>query len=1243
MPLPKQLKAYKKDAELALSEGLVKEIDFSGPTYQILVEDAKTHAECWVFLQLDEQGHFRDAFCSYDETSPENPGCSHIAAAFLSVFDNTGIPIHQRFSSSIWNHLCSLFAQQKGGNPSQLNEVEAGHFVCSSAGGKVVFSIQAKNKKNIKKLEDILFHRTEPTEETSLKFSNMPHEELVLWKQGRPSPQLQYQLSFWYDIARWCFEKQEVNEQYQISFQYSKEELPNWIQADFQGLSIGFYLSQANLPAIVPFLSSVNSPLSVKESGDQVITSITYDKPTGKLHITQNVPEIGKDSKEGIRFSGWRFVPGKGFESEGSQGLLEAGVLEGNKLSNALSSQKELINRFLKEDKIYEKPLKASYQLFFDKQWQLHILSYIKRPGDLSTGYSRLIGDWVYLDGEGFYPLEDKMFQDIETVIPIEKVAEFVTRNRAWLNTMDGFRTHIRAMEYQMGYRLDEENRLHFFRKLEETNEGAALQDFGTWIYVEGRGFFSKTAGTFSFLLRPGASIKADQIPLFIKMNRDELSLINGFFCLTSPIESSHLSVSLYRNKSIQITPEYVLSSRYKGSKIHYFDDVVYVDGEGFYVIPPALKLPEGYQRPIVLEGDQISQFILEGLQTLEPFIKTLDDRLKRPQQLQLQASDISAAEDKGRGWYNLKMTYTTEKGPISISYLKGLIAKKQRFAFTKEGLLDLEDRRFDWLRLLGQNRVDVEKDSLLMTTLEFMRLNAFDPLTLTDDASITSRKLFEQLTNFKTPENPIYGGLKSTLRHYQEIGVAWLWFLYQQQLSGLLCDDMGLGKTHQAMALLASVRNLYATVAESVPCHFLIVCPTSVIHHWEEKLQQFLPGVRVCTFYGTNRNIVEFHQQYDVLITSYGVLRNEQQLLSEVRFEVAVFDEIQVAKNASSRVYEALTMMQANMKLGLTGTPIENNLRELKSLFDIVLPSYMPGEADFREFFIRPIEKGDDPTRKALLTRLIKPFIMRRKKSDVLTELPEKIEEVAHCDLSENQIELYREVLEQRRRHLIQELDDESTPIPFLHIFSLLSSLKQICDHPAVYLKQPEEYHKYRSGKWELFLELLMEARESGQKVVVFSHFLHMLDIIEMELTRQQINFASIRGVTKDRKEQIHKFNNDPNCEVFVGSLQAAGLGVDLTAGSVVIHYDRWWNKAREDQATDRVHRMGQKRGVQVFKLVTKGTFEESIDAMITRKGKLMEDVVGVDDQSIMKKFTRAELRELLNFTGKDLKNQQQ
>ena len=310
-------------------------------------------------------------------------------------------------------------------------------------------------------------------------------------------------------------------------------------------------------------------------------------------------------------------------------------------------------------------------------------------------------------------------------------------------------------------------------------------------------------------------------------------------------------------------------------------------------------------------------------------------------------------------------------------------------------------------------------------------------------------------------------------------------------------------------------------------------------------------------------------------------------------------------------------------MRLGLTGTPIENRLRELKALFDLVLPAYLPSDALFREQFSIPIETQGDDQAKQLLLKLVRPFILRREKRFVLTELPEKIEQVAYCDLSEEQKTLYQNTVRQIRG----TLQTEGEPPSSLHLFSALTALKQICDHPALVDSDLKNFQNHASGKWELFLELLHEARNSGQKVVVFSQYLGMIEIIETYLKRKGIRYASITGATKDRAAAIHQFRDDPTCEVFVASLLAAGVGIDLTAASVVIHYDRWWNPAKEQQATDRVHRIGQSRGVQVFKLVVKETIEEYIHELIERKRRLFQGVIGATEAE---PITREELLEI-------------
>jgi SNF2 family DNA or RNA helicase len=279
----------------------------------------------------------------------------------------------------------------------------------------------------------------------------------------------------------------------------------------------------------------------------------------------------------------------------------------------------------------------------------------------------------------------------------------------------------------------------------------------------------------------------------------------------------------------------------------------------------------------------------------------------------------------------------------------------------------------------------------------------------------------------------------------------------------------------------------------------------------------------------------------------------------------------------------------------------------------------------------VKPIENQKDEEKRAQLSNLISPFMLRRKKESVLKDLPPKIEDTRTCTLSEDQVKLYRDAVSHKGDELMKNLKQEEKTIPYIHIFALLNLLKQICNHPSLVQGEIDDYQDLQSGKWDLFRELLEESLQSGQKVVIYSQFLAMISIMEKYLTEKEIDFVSLTGKTVNREKVIDRFNRDPACRVFVGSLKAGGVGIDLVAASVVIHYDRWWNAAKEDQATDRVHRIGQKRGVQVFKLVTEGTLEEKIAALILKKRNLMDSVIGESDPAVMKSFTRKELIELL------------
>jgi SNF2 family DNA or RNA helicase len=344
-------------------------------------------------------------------------------------------------------------------------------------------------------------------------------------------------------------------------------------------------------------------------------------------------------------------------------------------------------------------------------------------------------------------------------------------------------------------------------------------------------------------------------------------------------------------------------------------------------------------------------------------------------------------------------------------------------------------------------------------------------------------------------------------------------------------------------------------------------------------------------------------------------VVRSDFAQLRGRKFDLVILDEIQTIKNPQTATHQALRAIEGRIVIGLTGTPVENHERELKALLDFVVPGYLPPAISDR----------------AALQRLVRPFVLRRTKAQVLTELPPKIVDKRTCELSAHQKALYRQVIESRAKPLQAQLRAGSR-IPYIHVFAALNYLKQVCNHPASVgggLAMPDG----ESGKWDVFTGLVDECLTSGLKVVVFSQYLPMLELIEQHLEERRIGFASIKGATRDRGAETRRFRDDGDCRVFTASLRAAGLGIDLTSASVVIHYDRWWNQAREDQATDRVHRLGQNKGVQVIKLITRGTVEEKIEQLIERKARLAEDLVQTDDPALVKQFTPEELDALLEF----------
>jgi superfamily II DNA or RNA helicase len=555
----------------------------------------------------------------------------------------------------------------------------------------------------------------------------------------------------------------------------------------------------------------------------------------------------------------------------------------------------------------------------------------------------------------------------------------------------------------------------------------------------------------------------------------------------------------------------------------------------------------------------------------------------------------------------------------------------KKRFLVKGDKWVDVFSPQFAWMDGLDEHAV-TDDNTVNMGRTEYLRFLALHERLEKRFSSKRLKEWFEGLELLRPPSRlPSIKNMKGKLRGYQKNGYGWLWFLYQNGFSGLLCDDMGLGKTHQVMALMSGILHRFESRPSRI--RFLVICPTTVLSHWEEKVSEYAPELDPHVYHGTDRSFDDAFEEHTLIITSYGIALRDVEMLADYRFDLIVLDEIQAVKNKSTKTYAAIKALESVCTIGLTGTPIENSVTDLKSLFDIVVPGYLMSDSVFEDQFRFPIEEAYDANTREKLSRMIHPFTLRRKKEQVLKELPPKIEDVRHCRLSDDQTRFYRDVVENRGSDLVMALKDPGQKVPYMHVFAILNYLKQICDHPVMLEKESKDYKKYSSGKWDLFVELLNESLVSGQKVVVFSQYVKMLELIESYLKDHDIGFATIKGHTRKRAEAVKRFNTDPSCMVFSASLRASGLGIDLTGGSVVIHYDRWWNSAREEQATDRVHRIGQRRGVQVFKMITEGTLEEKIDSIIAKKRQLMETIVKEDDKSLLKHFSREDLIELISF----------
>ena len=471
--------------------------------------------------------------------------------------------------------------------------------------------------------------------------------------------------------------------------------------------------------------------------------------------------------------------------------------------------------------------------------------------------------------------------------------------------------------------------------------------------------------------------------------------------------------------------------------------------------------------------------------------------------------------------------------------------------------------------------------------------------------------------------------GLKANLREYQQVGFDWLKTLDEYKLGGILADDMGLGKTIQLLAVIMSyVENTNEEERKPV----LVVCPSSLTLNWKEEASKFTPSLKTVVISGDSKareNIINNTTDYDIVITSYDLLKRDINLYKEknYNFRYIIADEAQYIKNNNTQNAKVIKEINADTKFALTGTPIENSLSELWSIFDFIMPGYLYSYNKFKILYETPISKDEDKEAMAKLKSMIEPFILRRIKENVLTELPEKTITVLNNEMTGEQLKIYLSYMQSAKRQAKEEIEANGIANSQIKILALLMRLRQICCHPGLFI----ENYEGESSKLNQCMEIVKDAINGGHKILLFSGYSSMFTYLEREFEKENIKYFKLTGQTKveDRMDLVNEFNNNDDIKVFLISLKAGGTGLNLIGADMVIHYDPWWNLSAENQATDRTYRIGQKRNVQVYKLITKNSIEEKIYNLQERKAKLAEDMLSMNE-TFISKLSKDEIMDL-------------
>lgn len=508
-----------------------------------------------------------------------------------------------------------------------------------------------------------------------------------------------------------------------------------------------------------------------------------------------------------------------------------------------------------------------------------------------------------------------------------------------------------------------------------------------------------------------------------------------------------------------------------------------------------------------------------------------------------------------------------------------------------------------------------------------------------------------EQITSSLGTPVELPADLKAELRNYQKEGFNWMYHLYENQLGGCLADDMGLGKTLQMLTLLLKIKKekseiIVPKMADDNQLQFslfaepetkvvaqpasLIVMPTSLIHNWDNEIRKFAPSLKVYKHVGSMRNksnsMASVISYYDVILTTYGTLRNDAEILSSYDFWYLILDESQNIKNSSSKTYKSILEIRSKYKMVITGTPIENSLSDLWSQLNFLNKGLLGSEPYFKREFITPIEKKNDEEQQKKLQKLIHPFVLRRRKEEVAKDLPAMTEQVRYCEMTEAQKEIYDSEKSAIRNAILKNIESNGLKKSALVVLQGLTRLRQLANHPSLVTKENE----MESGKFDEIYSCLKNLLAENHKVLIFSSFVKHLELLQTKIESKNWKYSMLTGKTTDRQEVIRQFQDDPNNHIFLISLKAGGVGLNLTSADYVFIIDPWWNPAAENQAINRAHRIGQDKKVFVYRFITEDSIEEKIQILKSKKSALAEKFIssnnpidGINEAEIMSLFS--------------------